>query len=498
MCIRDRFVIVEYCWDFGDGSPEECSPEPTAEHAYPAFYNPDDTINWDETTKDYVATLRVVDNGDPPLEDEDTCVVHITGPPWKPVADADGPYEGGKRDPIQLDGSGSYDPESRMFDPGHPWYEEIAAYEWDLDGDGSFDDSTEVSPLWSWDNTGAYGVCLKVTDSVPSGPGGTIGDLDIDVSCATVAISNRAPVADANGPYYLGLDWSVDFDGSGSSDPDGDALLYRWDFDSDGTYDTDWSPSPLASHTYPEWREYLVTLEVHDGDGGYDDAQAPVMPVISVSIDIKPGSDPNSINPGSKGVIPVAILTTETFDATTVDPDTVHFGPDGAPVDIRGGGKLKAAIKDVDHDGESDLIMHFRTQQTGIAPGDTEACLTGQTFDGQAIVGCDSVRTVPPHADADGDSHGVGLPRVFGDDIEASLMTDQQNACPDDPNDNAWPPDLNNDTAVNILDVLLFRGRIMSALGDPGYEERFDLSFDGTINIVDVVTMRPFIMSTCE
>jgi hypothetical protein len=41
---------------------------------------------------------------------------------------------------------------------------------------------------------------------------------------------------------------------------------------------------------------------------------------VAVPIDIKPGSFPNSINPQSKGVIPVAILTTDTFDATTVDP----------------------------------------------------------------------------------------------------------------------------------------------------------------------------------
>jgi len=259
------------------------------------------------------------------------------------------------------------------------------------------------------------------------------------------------------------------------------------------------APSGLASLT-------LTTVAVADDIGEYTVdvitgatiAVDTACPTPTVEVDIKPGSDPNSINPGSKGVIPVAILTSDEFDATTVDPHTVRFGPEGAPVDTIGGGKLKAAIKDVDHDGESDLIMHFRTQETDIQPGDTEACLEGSTYDGIPIWGCDSVRTVPPHADADGDSHGVGLPSVFGDDIEASVQTDQQDACPDDPNDNAWPPDLNNDTAVDILDVLLFRNRILSALGDPGYDERFDLSFDGTINIVDVVTMRPFIMTSCE
>lgn len=106
----------------------------------------------------------------------------------------------------------------------------------------------------------------------------------------------------------------------------------------------------------------------------------------ALEIDIKPGSDPNSINPKSRGVIPVAILTTEDFDAATVDPETVVFA-DASPVHY--------TVEDVDRDGDNDLILHFRTQDTGIAPSDTEACLTGETLGGVLIEGCDSVRTVP-------------------------------------------------------------------------------------------------------
>ena len=51
---------------------------------------------------------------------------------------------------------------------------------------------------------------------------------------------------------------------------------------------------------------------------------------IPIELDIKPGSDPNSVNPESMGVIPVAILTTGIFDSTTVDPATVNFGPNAA------------------------------------------------------------------------------------------------------------------------------------------------------------------------
>ena len=112
--------------------------------------------------------------------------------------------------------------------------------------------------------------------------------------------------------------------------------------------------------------------------------------VVPVAIDIKPGSFPNSINPRSKGVIPVAILTTDTFDATTVDPNTVRFGATGTEA-----APVHSALEDVDGDGDIDLILQFNTQNTGIVCGETSASLTGQTFGGQVIQGSDSIRTVP-------------------------------------------------------------------------------------------------------
>ena len=95
------------------------------------------------------------------------------------------------------------------------------------------------------------------------------------------------------------------------------------------------------------------------------------------------------MNPESTGVIPVAVLTTDMFDATTVDPMTVQFGPIAA-MEAHGQGH----IEDADGDGNLDLVVHFNTQFTGILCGDTSASLTGETFGGEAIVGSDSIRTV--------------------------------------------------------------------------------------------------------
>jgi hypothetical protein len=115
---------------------------------------------------------------------------------------------------------------------------------------------------------------------------------------------------------------------------------------------------------------------------GFQIADRPV----PVDIDIKPGSHPNSINLKSRGVIPVAVLSTEGFDASTVDPTTVVFA---------GASPVRYAVRDVDRDGDQDLILQFRTHETNIAPGDTEACLTGETYGDKGIQGCDSIRTVP-------------------------------------------------------------------------------------------------------
>lgn len=111
-------------------------------------------------------------------------------------------------------------------------------------------------------------------------------------------------------------------------------------------------------------------------------------PVLSVPIDIQPGSFPNTINPGSRGRIPVAILTTGAFDATTVDPTTVRFGRSGTEA-----APVQSALEDVDADGDIDRILHFRTQDTGIQCGDTSASLTGRSLGGQAIGGSDTVST---------------------------------------------------------------------------------------------------------
>lgn len=115
---------------------------------------------------------------------------------------------------------------------------------------------------------------------------------------------------------------------------------------------------------------------------------------LQVSVDVKPGGVPNSINPGSQGLIPVAVLSTATFNAPSqVNGGSVTFGRTGNEESLA---FCNASPEDVNFDGLLDLVCHFFTNQTEFQAGDTQGTLKGLTVDGISFIGVDSVRIVPP------------------------------------------------------------------------------------------------------
>jgi len=137
-----------------------------------------------------------------------------------------------------------------------------------------------------------------------------------------------------------------------------------------------------------------VTLELWVS-GGADAIRIIVETPLDVDIDVKPGNDLNPINIGSNGVIPVAILSSDSFNALTVKVHSIRLGGNG--VAIRGkSGNLLAREKDVNRDGLDDLLVHIETE--GFEdPGESGiVILTGETFDGIPIEGTDSVKILPP------------------------------------------------------------------------------------------------------
>jgi sugar lactone lactonase YvrE len=117
---------------------------------------------------------------------------------------------------------------------------------------------------------------------------------------------------------------------------------------------------------------------------------------IAVDIDIKPGDSSNAVAPAKQSVIPVAILGSESFDVSEVDGTTLNFATGMAtPVhDLDDPGVFADHLEDVNGDGFTDLVSHYRTEETGIALRDTMACLSGETLAGVPIEGCDDIRVV--------------------------------------------------------------------------------------------------------
>lgn len=114
---------------------------------------------------------------------------------------------------------------------------------------------------------------------------------------------------------------------------------------------------------------------------------------LQLTIDIKPGSDPNSINLGSRGSIPVAILSTATFDSPRrLDLWSLTFGRTGDEASLA---FCNPSGEDVNGDGLLDQVCHFRTEATGFQPGDPVGVLKGRTTTCVAASGTDAVRVLP-------------------------------------------------------------------------------------------------------
>ncbi len=166
---------------------------------------------------------------------------------------------------------------------------------------------------------------------------------------------------------------------------------------------------------------------------------------ISATVDVKPGSDTNPINIKSNGLIPVAVLTTASLDASKINPSSVRFGPTGteaAPA-------VPPSLEDVDGDGSLDLVLHFKTQDTGFKTSDTQAVLTGTTTSGIAFIGTDTVH-------------------VF------------------------FPGDVNGDLKVNILDAAAIALAYQSKPGMPNWNPRADFDGNNRIDILDVAVVASY------
>lgn len=308
---------------------------------------------------------------------EFSACAEVREPNSAPNADAGGPYEGDEGASIGFDGTGSTDPDGDEL-----------TYEWDFGDDSTA--SGSATPDHAYVDDGTFTVSLTVTD--PGGLGST--------ATSSVTVANVAPEVDAGADTALAsggtMILSGDFSDPGVEDGPWTTEI-DWGDGSDieaGTT-TDQSAAVTGNHRYVAPGTYTVRLTVTDkDDGSGSDVVSVEVQAVTIAIDIKPGSDPNSINLGANGNVPVAILSTADFDARSVNPVTLRLAD--AMLRIRGNGTPQAAPQDVNGDGWVDLVVHMEIEGMTLTAADVEATLTGETMDGTAVEGVDSVRVVPP------------------------------------------------------------------------------------------------------
>ncbi|MDX1396626.1 MAG: hypothetical protein R3195_19755 [Gemmatimonadota bacterium] len=176
---------------------------------------------------------------------------------------------------------------------------------------------------------------------------------------------------------------------SGLTDPDGTWVYKEFDFDI--------SAFPgLADATHVR---LIVVQDIFETVGTqtsvyFDDVYfGEILPgALVVDVDAKPGSDANHINcSNGREVIPVAILTTPDFDATTVDHRTVTFAGASETHVNRRTGESRRHVEDVDRDGDPDLLLHFRYGDTSLTCDSTEGRLSGYTYEGLPVEGSDAL-----------------------------------------------------------------------------------------------------------
>lgn len=137
---------------------------------------------------------------------------------------------------------------------------------------------------------------------------------------------------------------------------------------------------------------FLVTARIRSDEPHAEDRNLVnnVVRVRTAPIDIKPNSDPNTLNMIRKGVTAVAILSTTEFDAVAqIAEGTIHFGPTGIEAPAL---RCDRAGEDANGDGLLDLVCHFDVQATGFTSSDQVGILTAMLIDGTPFTSADRVR----------------------------------------------------------------------------------------------------------
>jgi len=213
--------------------------------------------------------------------------------------------------------------------------------------------SGEFSWTPSPSQAGTYTLTFCVSDGNAS---------DCETIVITVSANNNPPVAVAGGPYQGATGQPIQFNGSGSSDPDGNALSYAWDFGDGGT-----ATGVTASHTYAGAGNYIATLTVTDnGSPSLSDSDVASVQVVNSlggTIALKLRAGVLRISGGGK--VPMGIEINGR-PPTDIDPNTIKVSttyPNSGTISEIVVDPKTAALGDLDRDGVAELDVSVPRSQ---------------------------------------------------------------------------------------------------------------------------------------
>jgi PKD repeat protein len=163
---------------------------------------------------------------------------------------------------VNFNSSASFDPDGGTL-----------TFDWDLDGNGTFETLNTASPTHIYSTPGTVVVTLRVTDSDQGAQ---------DITTRTLTVKSSVPTASVTAsPGTVTRPQVVTFDGSGSRDAEapGGIASYLWDFDGNGTTDQT-TTSPTVTHVYTSLGTFNAKLIVKDADEGQSSAPASVPVVV--------------------------------------------------------------------------------------------------------------------------------------------------------------------------------------------------------------------------
>lgn len=367
--------IVEYTWDFGDGTPAASGAKVSHTYDKPGKYTAKLTVK-DNSTGDCGTAV-------------DEVVINVNQPPVAVAGEDVLTCEAS----VEFDGSGSYDEDGK-----------VQSYYWDF-GDGTT--ASGVSPAKVYKTEGTYKVVLRVNDNS-------------NTSCNTAydtmtVVINATPTADAGADnLYACIGEEMTFDGSGSTDSDGEIVEYTWDF-GDGTPPV---KGAKVTHAYAKPGNYIAGLSVKDNSGtdceiSKDEVFVKIneQPIAEAGPDKKTCVGEEVVFTGNSSYDSDGSITKYMWDfgdgskAEGINVSHVYTRP----------GKYTVKLSVEDNSGTTcgtavdNLMINVSEKPEAVAGGDVSTCNLNLTFDGSASKGPEDVALIYEWNFGDGSPKAGGV-----------------------------------------------------------------------------------------